>query len=130
MPAFSSTSLSRLETCHPTLQILFKRVVRDFDCTVLEGYRSKERQDAFFRDEKSKVMWPHSKHNAEPSSMAVDVIPCPLDWNETRRHYYFGGYVLGVARALDIRVRWGGDWNSNGVITDQTFNDLVHFELL
>lgn len=44
------------------------------------------------------------------------------------RWYYFGGYVCGVADELGIGIRWGGDWNGNRAIDDQSFDDLPHFE--
>lgn len=48
--------------------------------------------------------------------------------------YYFGGYVLGTADQMlkngDISTRfiWGGDWNENRKVNDQTFDDLGHFQ--
>jgi hypothetical protein len=44
------------------------------------------------------------------------------------RWYYFGGYVCGVAEELGIPIRWGGDWNGNRQVDDQSFDDLPHFE--
>ena len=54
---------------------------------------------------------------------------------EVGRWYYFGGYTLGVASELlrhgemEKSVRWGGDWDNDRDIMDQTFDDLPHFEL-
>ena len=48
---------------------------------------------------------------------------------EVARWYYFGGFVLGTAEELGIDIRWGGDWNSNRKLEDQTFHDLPHFEV-
>ena len=62
-------------------------------------------------------------------SMAVDVAPCPIDWEDTKRFYHFGGYVKAWAHALDIKIIWGGDWDSDNDFRDQRFHDLVHFEL-
>ena len=45
MPKFSRKSLSKLETCDKRLQDLFLTVVKKFDCTILEGHRSKDRQN-------------------------------------------------------------------------------------
>lgn len=105
------------------------KVVYSFDCTVLEGYRSPKRQHQLFMEGKSKVDAGESKHNASPS-LAVDVAPCPIDWNDKERFYLFAGYVLGRADALGIKIRWGGDWDQDTLVDDQTFNDLVHFELI
>jgi len=128
MPAFGRTSRSRLETCHPDLQRVFKKVVKTWDCSVLEGHRSKEKQDKLFSEGKSKVRWPNSKHNPEVS-MAVDVAPYPIDWEDLGRFYMFAGYVLRVAEEEGVKLRYGGDWDGDGRTADQTFHDLPHFEL-
>lgn len=135
MPRFSSTSRARLSTCHPDLQVLFQRVVQSFDCTILEGHRGQAAQDAAFREGKSQLRYPHGKHNALPS-MAADVAPYPIDWDDLSRFRYFAGYVQGVAEILllqgemEYAVRWGGDWDQDTELKDNTFNDLVHFELV
>lgn len=123
---FSSTSLFKLNTCHPNLVRLFKEVSQGFNCTVLEGHRSVERQYELWITGQSKVKVSH--HQSEPS-MAIDVTPYPIDWDDYDRHYLFAGYVLGAASRLGIKVRWGGDWDGDKDLKDQKFNDLVHFEL-
>jgi len=128
MPAFSEKSMEKLRTCHPDLVNLFQTVVTEFDCRVLDGHRGLGEQMAAVSEGRSKTPWPESKHNAEPS-LAVDVAPFPVDWKDVRRFYYFGGYVRAVAAELGIAIRWGGDWDGDTVVKDQTFNDLVHFEL-
>lgn len=127
MPTFSESSLSNLETADQDLVTLFNRVVLGYDCTVLEGYRSRHRQEILYMSGASRVKF--GKHNYEPS-LAVDVAPYPIDWNDIDRFYMFGGYVLGVAEMLDISIRWGGDWDGDTDVHDQLFMDLVHFELL
>lgn len=128
MPRFSATSRSRLANCDESLQRLFERVVSRWDCTVVEGHRDQEAQDRAFREGKSQLRWPNGKHNRLPSR-AVDVAPYPIDWGNTKRFYAFGGYVLGVAEEMGIELRWGGDWDGDRDLDDQSFNDLVHFEL-
>lgn len=129
MPSFGKSSKSRLATCHPKLQELFNEVVKNYDCSILQGTRTKEEQDEFFSTGRSKVQYPNSKHNKTPS-MAVDVAPYPIDWNNTNRFYHFAGYVNGVADSMGITIRFGGDWDSDKDFSDQTFNDLPHFEIL
>lgn len=136
MPKFSQSSFSKLSTCHQDLQVLFYEVIRYVDCTVLEGYRNKEDQDRAFAEGKSKLQFPHGRHNRQPS-MAVDVIPYPIDWKDTRMHMWFGGYVQGIAQRLKDEgkmthgVRWGGSWDGLGELnTPKQLNDLVHFELI
>lgn len=135
MPKFSPKSLERLSYCHPDLITLFAEVIKHFDCTVTEGYRGKEAQDKAFAEGASQKKYPHGAHNAMPSN-AVDVYPYPIDMKNTSRFYWFGGFVMGIAEMLYFqgkishKIRYGGDWNDNKDITDQKFNDLVHFEVI
>ena len=129
MPFFSLNSLNNLETCDIQLQRLFKEVVKTYDCSVICGHRTKEKQNEAFKSNRSKLRYPKSKHNRFPSK-AVDVIPYPVDWNDVGAHYLFAGYVLRVAYEMNIKIRYGGDWDSDKKTEDQTFNDLPHFELI
>ncbi len=139
---YGTTSTKRLNECHEDLQIIFKTVLPAWDNTILTGYRDKEEQTKKFESGESKVEWPHSKHNSQPS-MAADVSPYPIpekwgddDRNEYEKFRYFAFYVLGVANTLytegviNNRLRWGGDWDGDKDVNDQDFNDLVHFELI
>ncbi len=130
MPSFSKRSLSRLSECHPDLQFLFKEVVKYFDCTIICGHRGEEEQNRAFKNNRSKLEYPKSKHNKEPS-LAVDVVPYPVEWKNTKRMYLFAGYVWATAKRLGIdNLRLGCDWDSDTEINDQTFHDLPHFELV
>ncbi len=84
MPKFSARSTERLETCDPRLIAVFNEVVKHFDCTILEGWRSEEDQNEAFRTGKSKLKYPEGKHNKQPS-FAVDVAPYPVDWENLDR---------------------------------------------
>ena len=128
MPRFSKKSLSKLETCDKRLQDLFLRVVKKFDCTIIEGHRSKDRQNKLFKEGKSKLKYPKDKHNAIPSK-AVDVAPYPIDWNDRERFTYFAGYVVGIAYQMGLKIRWGGDWDMDTQVKDNNFDDLPHFEI-
>ncbi len=135
MPKFSKESFSKLSTCHIDLQTLFYEVIKNFDCTILQGYRNEQDQEAAFDAGNTKLHFPDGKHNRQPS-FAVDVSPYPVDWNNTKRFYWFAGYVMGMAQKLKDEgkithaIRYGGDWNGNLDITDNNFPDLVHFELI
>lgn len=129
MPNFSLASKTKLLTCHPELQRLFNEVIKHWDCQVLEGHRGKEAQNKAFKEGNSKLQWPKGKHNKLPS-LAIDVAPYPIDWKDTQRFIYFAGFVKGVAIMLGINLRYGGDWNSNTQMTDETFRDLVHWEII
>jgi peptidoglycan L-alanyl-D-glutamate endopeptidase CwlK len=134
MPKFSTASKNRLYSCEKDLIRLFEVVAEKHDCTILEGHRSAAKQARLLKQGKSKVKV--SKHNNTPS-LAVDVSPYPIPekWGESNfkekaKFYYFAGIVKGAADNLRINIRWGGDWDNDSHFNDQTFDDLVHFELL
>ena len=89
--AFSSRSLSKLNSCHSDLILLMTEALADPECpsdmSVLEGFRDEERQNQMVEDGKSQLPWPRSRHNSFPS-MAVDVAPyvggISWDW----QYYY------------------------------------------
>lgn len=135
MPVFSPSSVVKLSSCHIDLQTLFYDVIKTFDCQVLEGYRNKENQEIAFAEGNTKLHYPNGKHNKQPS-LAVDVAPYPVDWNNLNRFYWFAGYVMGLAEKLKEEgkishaIRYGGDWNMTKDIVNNKFKDLVHFEIV
>ncbi len=128
MPRFSTKSKNRLHSCDERLQKIFKEVVKGFDCTIIEGHRGKEKQNAAYKKGNSKLKFPDGNHNSLPST-AVDVIPYPIDWEDRERMSYFAGYVIGIAKSMGIILRWGGDWDMDTKVKDNKFDDLVHFEI-
>lgn len=129
MPEFGNASKARLAQCHPDLQRLFNKVIEHKDCTVTEGHRGKDAQDEYFRTGKSKVQYPDSMHNKFPS-LAADVVPYPIDWQDKGRFYMFVGYVRAIADSMGIQIRCGADWDGDMETKDQNFHDLPHFELV
>ena len=128
MASFGKKSKENLSTCHSDLQKVFYEVVKTFDCSVLEGHRDERRQNKLFEEGKTKVKYPTGRHNSNPSR-AVDVTPYPVDWDDRERQTLFAGFVIGIARSMDIRLRWGGDWDMDFKVMDNRFDDFPHFEL-
>lgn len=134
MSGFSEFSKANLATCHPDLQVLFNEVIKDFDCRIQCGHRDKAGQDAAY-PKYSQVQWPNSMHNKMPS-LAVDVLPYPVDWKNEKSFYFFAGRVLATAERLlrekkmMFAVRWGGDWDRDNDLNDHKFIDLPHYELV
>ena len=128
MPKFGKRSRERLATCDERLQEVFNEVIKFVDCSVLEGHRGQERQDQLYIEGKTKVKYPNGRHNSKPSN-AVDVTPYPVDWADRERQTLFAGFVLGVARAKGIKLRWGGDWDMDFQVMDNRFDDFPHFEV-
>lgn len=128
MPTFSRKSLDKLATCDARLQRVFMEVIKHFDCTVLTGHRNEADQNAAFASGTSQKRWPNGNHNSMPSK-ACDVTPYPVDWEDRERMTLFAGFVIGTAQGMGIDIRWGGDWNENMKVKDNSFDDLPHFEV-
>lgn len=131
---FGVTSLARLESCDPRIQLVMKAAIAQglVDMTITEGHRDQVTQDKYFEEGKSRIKFPDGKHNSYPS-MAVDVAPYingKLSYDQ-RHCCYMAGLIMGIARSLGVNLRWGGNWDMDGEpVTDQDFQDLVHFELV
>jgi len=140
VPKFGIISEQNLSTCHPKLQELFREVIKYVDCRVICGHRGEAEQNAAFEAHRSMVRFPNSKHNSTPS-MAIDVVPYPVEWEKENmnkvvygktlgRLYFFVGYVRATADRLGVKVRCGADWDGDFNLKDQTFDDLPHVELV
>tara|TARA_R100000781_G_C4008989_1_gene102995 strand:- start:136 stop:519 length:384 start_codon:yes stop_codon:yes gene_type:complete len=125
MPHFGKRSKERLKGVDIRLQHILRRLVKIMDVTIIEGLRTQERQNELLKKGASKTKY--SKHI---EGKAVDVAPYPIDWEDRERFHYMGGMLRGIAHELDIKIRWGGDWDSDGEIADNSFDDLVHVELI
>lgn len=135
MPHFSNISKKRLTTCHQDLQTIFNYVIKYFDCTIVCGQRDEKAQNKAYDDGFSKVRYPNSKHNKFPS-IAVDVVPYPIEWDNTERMKYFAGQVMGIAIMLkeygviSHDLISGLDWDNDTILKDTTFKDHPHFQLV
>lgn len=119
MSVFSKRSQEKLITCDKRLQDLFNAVLQEFDCTIVCGHRGKEAQDAAVKAGTSKTPYPKSKHNYIPS-LAVDVVPYPIDWDNIERFKELNKVVIQKAKVMGINVEWGGEWK---------MRDYPHYQL-
>jgi|TARA_Y100000310_G_C19990004_1_gene493668 hypothetical protein len=124
MPRFGRRSKEKLKGVNTKLVNVANELIKIMDITVIEGLRSKERQEGLVAQGKSKTRF--SKHI---EGKAIDIAPYPIDWNDRERFHYMGGMARGIGHVLGIDIRWGGDWDSDGEIKDNSFDDLVHIEL-
>jgi len=130
-------------TLHPELQLLCDTVLQYHDCSLIWGSRDEEEQNDLYERKLTRLKYPFSRHNKVPSS-AVDKVPYVRPYGaimgnrpEDLKYFYrFAGVVLAIAymlymnREMKYRIRWGGDWDSDYDLDDQTFNDLYHYELI
>lgn len=126
MPKFSKTSLDRLNTCHEDIIKVCTELIKQYDFSVLCGHRSREEQDKAYDSGNSKVRFPNSKHNKQPSS-AIDIAPYPINWDDFSRFKEMWIRFDTIAKVLKNEGKissifvWGGDW--------KTLKDYPHIEI-
>ncbi len=142
MYKFGQKSKASLATCHYDLQLIMNEAIKitNVDFGISEGHRSIERQKHIFDEGKSKIdgITRKGKHNHAPS-LAADIYPY-FDGNanwDNEHLSYLSGIIHAVSEMLfqqnkiTHKIRWGGNWDMDGVILlDQTFDDRPHFELI
>ena len=122
MAKWSKKSAERIYTCDTDIIRLFDEVLKVHNCSILDGYRDKERQNEYYNmvPKRSKLEWPNSKHNRNPSR-AVDAKFYPFnkehDWDNREKFMFFRGIVYGIASQLGITLNKTIQW------------DLAHYEL-
>lgn len=122
---FSKRSKKKLNTAHPDLIRLAYQVLKYYDHTILEGHRGESLQNHYYREGKTQLRYPKSKHNKKPSR-AIDVAPFPIDWSDTERFKELGAIYKRESKKLGIRISWGGDWKTKFVGN----KDYPHLELI
>ena len=144
MYQFSKASLDRLNTCHEDIREIMKELIMFYDFSVIEGHRTLETQQKYFKEGKSKLdgVIKKSKHQEYPS-MAIDIMPYVKGTNafsgdekDDRRFYMMMGMVKAIAHRLLIEgrithnVRFGLDRDGDYTFKDKVFDDLPHIELI
>lgn len=133
MSKFSKQSKQLLEQVHPDLQIILNEAIKYIDFSILSStIRTEEEQRKFVSEGKSQTM--NSKHlkkflpeyNQE-YSLAVDIAPYPINWNDKEKFCLLAGYILGISKVykeegfIKHNIIWGGNW--------KTLVDMPHFEI-
>lgn len=120
---FSKRSQDKLDTCHSNLVELMETALKSssIDFSVICGYRNEKEQNKAYREGKSNALYPHGRHNKTPS-MAVDIAPYPIDWDDIDRFIELSTHIKKVAHDLDIPIWWGGNWKQ--------LKDYPHYELM
>ena len=124
MPKFGKKSLAQLRGLDSGLVNVLNQSIKHFDFSVIEGMRSLKTQTQYVADGVSKTL--KSKHL---EGKAVDIAPYPIDYDDTERFVYLGGFILGVASQLGVKLRWGLDWDMDTYTKDTKFRDIGHFEI-
>jgi peptidoglycan L-alanyl-D-glutamate endopeptidase CwlK len=122
---FGRKSRERLKGVNTKLVNVCNELIKIMDVTIIEGLRSKERQAELLEKGATKV-----KYSRHMEGNAVDLAPYPINWEDRERFHYMGGMVRGIGLMHGVKIRWGGDWDGDGEIADNNFDDLVHIEII
>lgn len=135
---FGSRSTSRLSQIDEDLADVCKLAISrsPIDFTVIEGRRTIERQKELYAQGRTApgkiVTWTmKSKHI---DGKAVDLAPCDgkgaILWNDKVGFKIIHELMMEAAKELDVKIRWGSDWNQNGRPFEKGEFDSPHFELV
>ena len=132
MRKWSPRSKKHYDTLDERLKVLVTRIKDEvIDISLVSGYRDREEQNGLFENDLSTLRFPDSKHNKRPSQ-AIDLMPYPWPLRKEKQWATLG-YIAGHAKRIAVEegflIRWGGDWDGDGDMTDQNFDDLFHLEL-
>lgn len=131
---FSKRSLDNLAGVHPHLCLVVKRAIQisEVDFMVIEGRRTVERQRELYNQGRTTpgkiVTWTMlSKHLL---GHAVDLLPAPYDWKDLKNFDAVAKAMFRASKELGVSIRWGADWNENGVRRERGESDSPHFEIM
>lgn len=143
--SFGARSTTKLATCDERLQRIARRALElsPIDFTIIHGFRGESEQNELVAQGLSKLRWPDSKHNherktvgnplGEPCSLALDFGPWidgTIPWKDTHSFAMVAGVFFAAAAEEGVRLRYGADWDLDGLTTDQSFMDWGHLELM
>ena len=136
---YGKTSRENRDTCAPPLiEVMELGLSRSpVDISIVRGWSGEDVQNMLFRKGASKKEWPFSEHNflleGKPHSKAFDFAPyvdeVKIPWEDTHLFAVVAGVFLSAAVELGFKLRWGGDWDMDGLTTDQSFMDWGHLEI-
>lgn len=150
MASFGKGSLKTMKGLHPDLIRLLEAAIIDtpVDFTITSGVRSTKEQQALYaqgRTTKGGIVTQadgiknKSNHQAKADGLGHAFDFCPyingaLNWNATGAFIAIALHIKETAKELGIRVRWGADWDNDGITKaqgdkDESFVDLPHIEL-
>lgn len=135
-------SKQRLQMAHPILRQVANIVQNEYgiDHEVDCANRTQPEQHAAFVKNNSKIDWPegepappNAKHCKLPSE-AIDVRLKGCGFTDKPKDLLAAGFLAGVylaaGRSIGVQLRWGADWNMNGMVSDENFVDAYHLEVL
>lgn len=135
--SYGKKSRQQLDTCDPRLIEIFEEAIKYVDITIIQGHRTPKQHAGYLASGATKVPYEKTMHRFNPSK-AIDAAPWPIPggaswgakWKDRVKFYELAAIIRLIAAQKGIKIRWGGDWDGDYDYWDQTFDDLVHFELV
>lgn len=153
---FSDKSEKIIDSCDNRIQMAIHRAMswQIMDMVAIYGHRDRGLQFDLYKkgriekngfwvvEDKTKIVTnidgfnQVSYHNYDPS-LAIDIAPYisgrPIFGNtemEVKQVLCLAGIIQGAFSQLEIKYTWGGNWDNDGEpLSDQIFNDLLHFQV-
>lgn len=116
----SDRSKKNYRTLHKDLQAIVDELSKEMAIEIIEGYRGREEQNKAYREGKSTLVYPFSKHNQLPSK-AMDLAPLPINWKNIKKYKYMNKRIQWIANRLGIQIRLGMNFS---------FRDYGHIEIV
>lgn len=158
MNSWGANSIAARATSDASLNTIGDIVLQIKDHSVVKGHRGQAEQHQAFLDGNSQLDWPDGNHNAMPSkaqdvrthpappAIEFDKHPDKMSERELRaevkslrrmakdqplreEQLYLLGLYKGVAFVMDVPLRTGADWDRDGEIIDNGFDDFFHVEI-
>lgn len=149
---FGKKSQSVIESCDQQIQDVMQEALGLglIDMTAVYGHRTPEQQFELFKKGRKEVngVWviedklqvvtykdgfkKLSEHNYYPSH-AIDIFPFVAGTVSYREWHciFMAGVIMAAAKNVGAGLVWGGNWDNDGEpMTDQTFQDLGHFQII
>lgn len=135
----SQKSLDKMRGVDPRLVRVVTRAIEltTQDFSVLCGVRTREEQTELYTQGRTKpgpvVTWTmQSRHMvaSDGYGKAVDLVPYPLDWNDLAKFDAISRAMFKAADELNVAIRWGADWDQDGIARENGESDSPHFELV
>lgn len=118
--SLNKKSIDRLSGVHADLVAVVKLAIElsDIDFQVIEGVRSKARQEQLFKAGASQTL--NSRHLTGHAVDLAALVNDSIRW-DWPLYFKIADAMKKAAAQLKIKIVWGGDW--------RTFKDGPHFEL-
>lgn len=136
--ALGNLSRKRLAGVNPKLVAVVERAIQltEQDFIVLCGVRTLAEQKKLYAQGRTApgkiVTWTlKSRHlpAADGLGRAVDLCPYPVDWNDLKKFDAIAKAMFAAAKDLGTPIRYGADWDGDGVFRERGESDSPHFEL-